>query len=247
MDHQKYQTAVEAYKKGDRAQARRLLLEIVAEDPASADAWYGLALSADNDLDKRSYIEKLLQFQPDHARARQLLDKMLSSEAQSPASGGNKTQVDVKNTIEGRMSQQKMPSMLWTNLLLAVVALLLLILIGTTVWSNLNRPQPAAPQPIDIRITQVAPAEAKATPQPVKVINTTWEYKSVLLSDFMFGGFMGSNAKTLSKSSTAIEDGNTEFMKYLNSLGKDGWELVGFIGDPGGVNAALLFKRPLKP
>ncbi|HEY9760227.1 MAG TPA: tetratricopeptide repeat protein [Oculatellaceae cyanobacterium] len=73
---EKLQEAVSLYKKGDKAQASKLLAEIVRQEPNNSVAWYGLALCLD-DPDKKIYcVKKVLSLDPTHTKAQQLLGKL---------------------------------------------------------------------------------------------------------------------------------------------------------------------------
>jgi tetratricopeptide (TPR) repeat protein len=74
---EKLREAESLYKEGNKAQAAKLLAEIVRQDPNNYMAWYGLALSLD-EYDKIIYcLKKVLSLNPSHQKARQLLEKLL--------------------------------------------------------------------------------------------------------------------------------------------------------------------------
>ncbi len=74
--NEKLQEAVALYKKGDKAQAMKLLAEIVRQEPNNSVAWYGLALCLD-EADKKVYcLKKVLSLDPTHKKAQQLLEKL---------------------------------------------------------------------------------------------------------------------------------------------------------------------------
>jgi tetratricopeptide (TPR) repeat protein len=77
---EKLQEAVSLYKKGDKSQAMKLLIEIVKQEPNNSVAWYGLALCLD-DLDKKIYcLKKVLSLDPSHKKAQQVLENLQVSE-----------------------------------------------------------------------------------------------------------------------------------------------------------------------
>lgn len=79
MDN-KLQEAVVLYNKGNKAQALKLLAEIVRQEPSNSVAWYGLALCLD-EFDKKVYcLKKVLSLDPTHKKARQLLEKLQGNE-----------------------------------------------------------------------------------------------------------------------------------------------------------------------
>jgi predicted RNA-binding Zn-ribbon protein involved in translation (DUF1610 family) len=74
--NEKLQEAASLYKKGDKSQACKLLMEIVRQDPLNTVAWYGLASCVD-ELDKKVYcLERILTIDPSNKKAQQMLDKL---------------------------------------------------------------------------------------------------------------------------------------------------------------------------
>ena len=69
------------YQEGDKPRAGALLKEVVHTDPSHIDAWYGLALCAEGTEEKIGYLRKVLELEPDHAKAQQALSK-LTAEAE---------------------------------------------------------------------------------------------------------------------------------------------------------------------
>lgn len=67
------QEALNLYEQGDKNKAAQLLMEFLQTNPENASAWYGLALCvADVDL-KIEYLQRVLQIDPQHSQASQLL------------------------------------------------------------------------------------------------------------------------------------------------------------------------------
>ncbi len=70
-----FQQGVEAFQAGDKARAKELLLQVVNAAPDNENAWYYLAAAeTDNGL-RRQYLERVLQINPNHERARQVMAK----------------------------------------------------------------------------------------------------------------------------------------------------------------------------
>ena len=94
MIDEKLKEAESLYKEGNKAQAAKLLAEIVRQDPNNYMAWYGLALSLD-EYDKKVYcLKKVVSLNPSHQKAHQLLGKMLMEK--------NLSSVGIKQTTENR-------------------------------------------------------------------------------------------------------------------------------------------------
>lgn len=68
--------ANQAYKRGNKAHARKLLQQVLAQDPDNAIAWYGLAQCTSDPHQKRLYLEKALELRPDYPSARRQLQRL---------------------------------------------------------------------------------------------------------------------------------------------------------------------------
>ena len=62
---------MEAARKGDKAQARELLLQATEVDPTSEEAWLWLAGVAETPEDTELYLQTVLALNPDHPKAQQ--------------------------------------------------------------------------------------------------------------------------------------------------------------------------------
>lgn len=70
------QQGIEAFQAGDRDRARQIFEQIVAAEPNNETAWYFLAASQTDLTIRRQYLERVLTINPNHARAREVLDRM---------------------------------------------------------------------------------------------------------------------------------------------------------------------------
>lgn len=75
---------IAAFQAGDRVQARAIFQQITATDPSNDSAWYYLAASEDDPALRRTYLERVLQINPQHERARDVLNR-LNAESAPPA------------------------------------------------------------------------------------------------------------------------------------------------------------------
>jgi hypothetical protein len=79
-----------------------------------------------------------------------------------------------------------------------------------------------------------------------------WEYKTVLVENMLFGPFgtiydqENEGYKDLGSGTSLIEDGSTALTEYLNELGLNGWELLGYGHSYGEIGGHFIFKRPLQ-
>jgi hypothetical protein len=77
--------AIERYAAGDKRQARKILAEILREEPDNMNAWLGTAMCLDDPDKKRYCLERALALKPDSERAKALLDQMDAERAASLA------------------------------------------------------------------------------------------------------------------------------------------------------------------
>lgn len=87
MSQEKFQQAINLFKAGNKKQAGDLLLEVVNANPRNAEAWFGLALCTDDMKKKKYFLEKVIELNPQHSKASQLLEKF---ETAKPVESSNK-------------------------------------------------------------------------------------------------------------------------------------------------------------
>lgn len=85
MNEEKLQEAISLYNQGNKSQAAILLGEIVRQDPDNSTAWYGLALSVTETNKKIYCLRKVIDLDPAHAKALQLLEKLQPTGKLQPA------------------------------------------------------------------------------------------------------------------------------------------------------------------
>ncbi len=74
------QSAYRFVQQGQYTEAQQILLPMVRQSPANADAWWLLATSYTNDPARAMYaLEQMLRLRPDDSRARDMLDRLRSS------------------------------------------------------------------------------------------------------------------------------------------------------------------------
>lgn len=76
MANQKMQQAVDNYKSGNKQNAKKLLAELVKSEPDNASAWYILALCMDEREEKEYCLQRVLEINPEHQKARLALTRM---------------------------------------------------------------------------------------------------------------------------------------------------------------------------
>ncbi|MGC9356671.1 MAG: tetratricopeptide repeat protein, partial [Anaerolineae bacterium] len=68
---QKFKAAMQRAKRGDRARARQLFMEVLEVDPNNEEAWLWLAGVAATLEDAKVYLETVLAINPEHKKARE--------------------------------------------------------------------------------------------------------------------------------------------------------------------------------
>lgn len=82
--------AIGLFNSGKKREAAIILEEIVRNDPKNSIAWYGLALCQTEKEKTIEYLKKATSFDPDNEKARKLLEKIDSSNAQENKSTVNR-------------------------------------------------------------------------------------------------------------------------------------------------------------
>ncbi len=67
----KLQQAIQATRAGDKKNAQFLLTQAIQEEPDNPQSWYLLSLLVDDNEKKKTYLTKVLELDPDHAKAHQ--------------------------------------------------------------------------------------------------------------------------------------------------------------------------------
>ncbi len=78
------QRAAQLLAAGKVEDARRVITAVLEKDPANADAWYLWQQTLPDGTERAAILEKVLRLDPDHAGARQALDKLRQEAAAPP-------------------------------------------------------------------------------------------------------------------------------------------------------------------
>ena len=76
MNDDRVRKAVEALRAGDNRRARRLLGEVVGDNPDNVAAWWYLSAVLEDPAQKISCLRRVLDLRPDHREAAQLLSRL---------------------------------------------------------------------------------------------------------------------------------------------------------------------------
>jgi len=83
MSNDIYQEAFKLYQSGEKKQACEVLKTLVKQEPGNENAWYGLAVCLDDISQKRYCLVKVLEIDPEHQKARQLLNGLITFDVDS--------------------------------------------------------------------------------------------------------------------------------------------------------------------
>lgn len=81
MAADKMNEAIAAFQAGDRPQAKMLFQEVITADPNNDTAWYYFAALQDDPARRRAALERVLEINPQHQRAREVLASMDAAQA----------------------------------------------------------------------------------------------------------------------------------------------------------------------
>lgn len=85
---EKLKSGITAARSGNRSTARRLLEEVIAQDPNNELAWIWMASVVDSTSERRICLERVLEINPRNARAREALQRMSQEAGAGPAPAG---------------------------------------------------------------------------------------------------------------------------------------------------------------
>lgn len=142
---QKLRAGIDAAKSGNRATARRLLEQVVSVDENNELAWIWLASSVNTVSERRNCLQKVLQINPDNARAREALQNL----GDSSRGGSDETSRRVEQIRRAQQGPAQPPrpqsaaagGLNWLYLLAALVIIIVVIGFGL-LRSQLFQPPP---------------------------------------------------------------------------------------------------------
>ncbi|HYO87242.1 MAG TPA: tetratricopeptide repeat protein, partial [Candidatus Limnocylindrales bacterium] len=85
MSADKLNEAIAAFQAGDRPNAKALFQEVISADPNNDTAWYYFAALQDDPARRRAALNRVLEINPGHERARDVLASMDAAQAAAPA------------------------------------------------------------------------------------------------------------------------------------------------------------------
>lgn len=144
--NQQLQTAYEIAKAGDRSTARQLVKEVLEFEPTNDSAWYLYAKIA-GDRQKSIYcLERVLEINPSHARARQDLERLKIKGTTSPNSQEREPHPQVGTVTPKKKIPAGLPGWLWI-IVAGFACIAVIACFGYILFTNMpvTRPQPSIP------------------------------------------------------------------------------------------------------
>jgi tetratricopeptide (TPR) repeat protein len=110
---QQLQTAYETAKAGDRPSARQLVKEVIKAEPNNDAAWYLYAKIAETRQASIQCLEKVLEINPSHARARQDLVRFKGQDFTPPTPQVHNLNSQARQRTTNEQRSKGLPVWLW--------------------------------------------------------------------------------------------------------------------------------------
>ena len=149
---QQLQTAYETAKAGDRPSARQMVKEVLKAEPKNDAAWYLYAKIAETRQISVQCLEKVLEINPSHARARQDLERFKGKDFTPPTSQASNLNAQAKQRISNEQRSKSSPIWLWIVVAgfvgIAVIACLGYFMLAGTLLPGMQPSSPVTAQPL---------------------------------------------------------------------------------------------------
>ncbi len=161
----KLKAGIEAAQKGDKRTARNLLKQVLAEDENNELAWMWLASAVETLDERRACLQKVLQINPNNARAREALNRL-------QAAGGREEKDRRAVDSLRRMQRQQPPAQqgsVLSNLpggYVVVGALALLALIAVVIFGAISAQQSSLTVQATPNVEAIFIPTSTSTPDP---------------------------------------------------------------------------------
>ncbi|MDZ4672740.1 MAG: hypothetical protein SH821_17900 [Phototrophicales bacterium] len=172
---------IDAAKRGDRATGRRLLEQVIESEPANELAWIWLASCVGTLKERQECLERVLEINPDNARAKQALNALMGQQPKGDNSAINRdTMSQLRGGREGRAQQttQSKPTQTadgedkpsgnneWLGIVAVLGALIVAGILIVTQLPNLTSTTVTATNTPPIAVAQPVVTVVQNTPMP---------------------------------------------------------------------------------
>lgn len=152
---ERLKAGIEAARRGDRANAQKLLRQVVTSNPNNEVAWMWLASVAESLQERRSCLERALRINPRNSRAQEALRQL---DAVAPRSGGRAQPASPARGVDAPRRANP--------LYFIIGGLVVLAIIAAVVISSLLNQQPERPNQATLAVFNELVATDTATPRP---------------------------------------------------------------------------------
>lgn len=147
--------AIRAAQKGDSAAARRMLEQVIGNDPRNELAWIWMATVAESDRERRTCLMRVLEINPSNARARQALDRL------EGATGSSRRSTAAQSAPRRTTPRRSLSPLYAVVGILAVAMILVGLFLLNRSLNDEDTPATATPT---ANVVAVAPAGPTLTP-----------------------------------------------------------------------------------
>lgn len=136
---EKLKAGIEAARQGEKAAARRLLRQVVDNEPNNEIAWMWLASVAESLQERRLCLERVVRLNPKNARAREALQQL------DAIAGPSRRPTGQARTVQQRGARP--PARGFNPALAVVIGLAAVAVIAAVIFSSALTQQPPTPNP----------------------------------------------------------------------------------------------------
>lgn len=164
--------AINAARRGEMANARRMLQQVIISDPNNEKAWLWLATTSTSPDDKQKCLRRVLEINPNNARAAEALSRLESEKARRPEA--LREAIDVG---EAEIVARPVSPLLIIGGILGGIAILVVVIVNLFGSNTAN----LTPFQVAQAITQTAAAIPTITSTPTPRPTNTPNYEFVPL------------------------------------------------------------------
>jgi hypothetical protein len=240
------QTGIDAARRGNRMVARRILQQVLEQDPNNELAWIWLASVAETTGQRRDYLERVLAINPNNERAKQALER-LSRSAPAPEQSTLRDRRQRVNDLERdallrARQRQRQSSVGLSRTRFGLIAAIALVMIGLGLYllwqeTQTGNDEEATPTSSAADAAVVVPTRAPIPTQvgtlsPPKTPAPTWTASPMPTA---------TNIPTATATPPAL---NTYSLIVSRQRASDTWELVSLRADGTGVQPITIALSP---
>ncbi|MEA3350143.1 MAG: hypothetical protein U9Q82_05955 [Chloroflexota bacterium] len=165
--------AIKKLKAGDKAAAKELLIKALKQNPKNADAWYVMAAVVTDTEQRTECLQRALQIDPQHEKARRTLSKMTGKSTNLPIKKkpGHSNAINLSEILSFVSQHKKL-----IGIVTVVFGCLICFVVGSVIkeFSNFNALPPTSTSSLPLSPSTVMTITQTLTTQPtVKKLTST--------------------------------------------------------------------------